>query len=159
LHFWLAGWLAGWVYFFFGELQAFRSVCTYGQPPTEEQLDTWFNTGADDASPAPAAGADRSTRYAKWWMGRIEYVVGDGGVAVGSKISLADVLIYNTFAEFLPAEQANESLPQYRREAFGSKAHTDAALLAHPKLLAICEKVAAQPAIQKWLSVRGVQNF
>lgn len=30
--------------------------------------------------------------------------------------------------------QAPDTLPQYKREAFGSKARTDAALQAHPKL-------------------------
>ena len=52
------------------------------------------------------------------------------------------VLIYNTFAEFLSDEQANEGVAQHRREAFGSKARTDKALDVHPKLKAVCASVA-----------------
>ena len=39
-------------------------------------------------------------------MGRLEGIVGDAGIAVGSSISLADVLIYNTFAERLTEAEA-----------------------------------------------------
>lgn len=72
--------------------------------PTEEELDTWFNTGADDVA-GPAVRATRATRRLKWYMGRISVIVGDAGIAVGTKLSLADVLIYHAFAEYLPREQ------------------------------------------------------
>ena len=137
--------------------QAYRKIIPYGTEPTAEQNDKWFDGGADDASPAPAARGGE--RYLKWYMGRIEYAIGAGGFSVGSSISLADVLIYNTFAEFLSDEQANEGVAQYRREAFGSKARTDKALDAHPKLKAVCTSVAGQPQIQKWLATRGKQGF
>ena len=48
-----------------------------------------------------AVGANRPSRFLKWYMGRLEGVVGAGGTAVGSSMSLADVLIYNKFAECL----------------------------------------------------------
>jgi hypothetical protein len=92
-------------------------------------------------------------------MGRIEAVLGGNGFAVGNTISLADVLIYNIFAEFLSDEQAKEGVDQYKREPFGSKARTDAALAKHPKLAAICQTVAGNANIQKWLATRGAQGF
>lgn len=107
---------------------AYGKLAPYGVAPTAEVLEKWFNTGATDASPAPADRAGMSERFLQWWMGRIEHVVGSNGFAVGTKISLADVLIYNTFAEFLKPEEAKEGVAQYRREPFGSKARTDAAL-------------------------------
>jgi hypothetical protein len=138
---------------------AYGTLAPYGVEPTEEVLAKWFDTGADDKSPAPADGAARPTRFCGWWMGRIEAVVGAGGFAVGNKISLADVLIYNTFAEFLSDEQAKEGVAQYKREPFGSKARADAALAKHPKLSAVCQTVAENANIQKWLATRGPQGF
>ena len=69
----------------------------YGTVPTAEQLDTWFNGGGNDTTgPAGSQGS----RYLTWFMGRIEAsLTGSDGFAVGSKISFADILIYNTFAE------------------------------------------------------------
>lgn len=139
--------------------QKYGTLAPYGVEPTTEVLDSWFDTGATDASPAPADGSARDTRFLGWWMGRIEAVVGSGGIAVGDKISLADVLIYNTFAEHLKDDEAAEGVAKFRREPFGSKARTDAALEKHPKLKAICESVAANESIQKWLGSRGVQGF
>ena len=46
-------------------------------------------------------GAGRSARFLQWFLGRIEAVLGNNGFAVGDKLSLADVLIYNSFAEYL----------------------------------------------------------
>ena len=47
--------------------------------------------------PADAAGGP-TIRAMKWYCGRLEQLVGDG-YAVGGAISLADAMIYNTFAE------------------------------------------------------------
>lgn len=68
-----------------------------------------------------AVGANRPSRLLKWYMGRLEGVVGAGGTAVGSSISLADVLIYNKFAECLteaevpPPPPLAPSTPNLRR--------------------------------------------
>lgn len=78
---------------------AYRQLIPYGTAPTEEQLKTWFETGAEDKSPAAADASVRKTRYNKWWLGRIEACIGEGGFAVGNSLSLADVLLYNTLAE------------------------------------------------------------
>ena len=137
----------------------YRELAPYGTEPTDEVLDKWFTSGATDASPAPADRDGMQTRFLPWWMGRIESVVGSGGIAVGNKISLADVLIYNTFAETLDASQASEGLAQYRREPMGSKARMDSALAKHPKIKAICDTVANNANIKKWLATRGVQGF
>ena len=71
-------------------------------------------------------------------MGRLEGIVGDGGIAVGSSISLADVLIYNAFAECLTEVEAPEK-EAWQRAPFNDAARMEAALAAHPKLKAICD--------------------
>jgi len=129
----------------------------YGTEPSEEALDKWFDGGATDTT-GVADRAGQPTRYLKWWMGRIEQTLGDAGFAVGSALSLADLLLYNSFAEFLRDEEAGE-LAQWKREPFGSKSRTDAAIANCPKLSASIAQVAANANIQQWLSTRGVQMF
>jgi len=138
---------------------AYYKCCPYGSQPPVEALDTWFNTGAEDRSPEPADMKRRSERYLKWWMGRIEDVVGKDGFAVGSKISLADVLIYNMFKEHLNEAEASPNFAKWRLGAFTSKDRTDAILATFPKLSSVCNTIAEQPNIQKWLKIRGVQQF
>ena len=62
-----------------------------GTTPTEEALTAFF----DDATAADTTGAADRSAYAKralrWFLGRIEVVVGANGFAVGNKFSLADV--------------------------------------------------------------------
>merc|ERR1712113_1224278 len=102
-------------------------------------VDKWFNTGAEDKSPSPADGAGRNERFAKWWFARIEACVGEDGFAVGSKLSLADVLIFRTFADG-PSNVMTEPM--------GSQKHMDAALATCPKLKNICDNVASLPNMQ-----------
>lgn len=133
---------------------AMRTIMPYGETPTEAQLKTWFSGGATDASPSRADIANR-TRYFKWFAGRIEYRIGSGGFAVGGTRTLADMLIYNTFAEVLQDFEAKPGVAQYKREPFGSKAMTDAALESCPNLRAVCSSVAAEPNLVKWFKVRS----
>jgi len=130
----------------------------WGTEPTEEKLDLWFNTGSTDAT-GVADRAGYATRYAQWWLGRIESSLGTKGFAVGDKLSLADVLLYNAFAEHLTAEQANADFPAHRREAFGSKARTDALVARFPRISASINAVRENANAQQWLASRGVQGF
>lgn len=140
-------------------MKAFRDLVPYGTEPTEEKLDTWFTTGATDAT-GPADRAGYSTRFAKWWFGRIEAsLTGTNGFAVGNSVTLADVLIYNAFAEVLRDEEAKPDFAAYRRVPFGDKARTDAALASCPRLLASIAAVANHPNAQRWFATRGVQDF
>lgn len=136
---------------------AFRGLAPWGAEPSSETLDKWFNEGATDVT-GPADGANRSTRFLTWWMGRIEATLGNSGFAVGSKISLADVLLHQIFGDFLTAEEAG-ALPEFRRVPFCSKERTDAALAKHPKIKASVDAVANHANVQKWLASRGVQGF
>lgn len=136
-----------------------RAKIPYGKEPTEEELDAFFLGGSNDKSPAPADMSTRSERRLPWWLSRIESALGDKGYAVGSKLSLADVLLYNTFAEVLKDDEAVEGLPQWKREPFYSKERVDKALADCPKIRASCAAVAAHPNVQKWLGMRGVQAF
>jgi glutathione S-transferase len=121
-------------------------------------LETWFNTGATDYS-GPADGSARATRYLKWWLNRIEASLDKSGFAVGTKISLADVVLYNAFAEYLKDEESAEGLTASRKEPFGSKARMDELLKTCPKVAAACAAVADNSNIQAYLAKRGVQMF
>eukprot|EP00041_Stephanoeca_diplocostata_P007565 m.108002 g.108002 ORF g.108002 m.108002 type:complete len:291 (+) comp16940_c0_seq2:105-977(+) len=139
-------------------MKAYRSEIPYGTEPSSEKLEQWFTAGATDTT-GRADMSTRSERYIKWYMGRLEHIIGAGGVAVGTHISLADVLIYNYFAETLSDAQAADTVPQYKREPFGSSKLMDATLPSFPKIQAVCKAVAAHPGAQKWLATRGVQKF
>lgn len=137
---------------------AFAKVVPPYTEPTDEQLDTWYNTGAEDVK-GTADMMKRPERQLKWWAGRIEANVGEGGFAVGSKLSLADVLLYNVFMETLKEEECQPGVPAFRKGPFaGSTTRMEAALANYPKIKACCENVQKQPNMQKWLSTRGKQN-
>lgn len=139
-------------------MAAYRALVPYGVEPSPAALDTFFDsTEAADAT-GPADGSKRASRQLLWFCGRLERLVGDG-FAVGGKLSLADVLLFNMFADSLTAEQAAGELPAHRREPFGSLARTSAALAKHPRLAKIVAGVAAQPNLQKWMAERGPQGF
>jgi glutathione S-transferase len=142
--------------------QAFRKIVPYGQAPTNEQKDAWFEGGASDRSPDPSSFADRDRRF-PWWAERLEAVVGlcpgHESLAVGSALSLADVLVYNAFAEVMTDAECAGDVPAWKREPFCDKARTDKALARCPKLRAICASVAKHPGVQRWLRERGVQRF
>ena len=138
-------------------LTSMRSLFPYGQEPLAEAVDKWFDQGATDVT-GPADRAGYNTRYLTWWMGRIEAALGDKGYAVGDSLSLADVILFNTFGDYLRPEEAGE-LPEYRRYPFYSKARTDEKLALHPKIKASVDAVRNHPNVQKWLSIRGVQTF
>ena len=66
--------------------------------------------------------------------------------AVGGKLSLADLLIYNKLAEVLTdAEIPRPEFPASRRYPFGNKEATEAALQDYPKVSAIIASVKADP--------------
>eukprot|EP01034_Spumella_vulgaris_P032424 gene32424-40020_t len=137
---------------------AYITLVPRGSEPTEEQADTWFNTGSTDNSGA-ADRAGYATRYFKWWLGRIENALGTKGFAVGDKLSLGDLYLYNALAEHLTAETAKEGLPASRKEAFANKARTDALVATFPRIKASIDAVANNANHQKWLAARGVQGF
>ena len=139
-------------------MQAFRALVPYGAEPAPAALDTFFDEASATDFTGPADGSKRAARQLLWFMGRMERLVGDG-FAVGGKVSLADVQIFNMFADSLTAEQAAGELPAHRREPFGSLARTSAALAKHPRLAKIVAGVAAHPNIIKWLAERGPQGF
>jgi len=136
---------------------AYYKLIPYSTTPTDELLVQWFEQGAVDRGTKPAARGGK--RQLQWFMGRIEDTLQSPKFAVGNKISLADILIYNVFAETLSEDCAPKGLPAYKREPFGSKVRMDKALVAFPKLQGICAAVASHPGIMKWLQMRGVQGF
>jgi glutathione S-transferase len=135
----------------------FRTLVPWGVEPTSENVDKWFDGGATDLT-GPADRAGHSTRYLTWWLGRIEATLGNNGFAIGDKISLADVLLFAHFGDYLTPAEAGE-LPEYRRSMFTDKARTDAAISKHPKIKACVDAVANHPNVQKWLAMRGPQGF
>jgi glutathione S-transferase len=136
----------------------FYEVIPYGQTPNEEKLTEWFEGGATDVT-GSADRAGYANRYAKWWFGRIEAVLGNNGFAVGNQISLADVIIFAVFADYLRDHEVKGDVPQFKREPFYSKAKTDALLASFPKLRASIDAVANNANAQRWLEARGPQGF
>ena len=135
----------------------YRKLVPWGTDPADK-LDIWFDQGANDVT-GPAVRANMATRYATWWMGRIEAMLGDKGFAVGDKLSWADVSIYFIFGETLSDDQAAENVQYHQKAPFGSKERTDAALEKYPKLLASVNAVRNNANHQKWLEIRGKQGF
>jgi len=112
---------------------AFYKLMPYGSEPTDEKLATFFDESDASDYSGMAVGANRDKRALRWYMGRIEGIVGEGGVAVGSAISLADVMIYNKFAETMTKEEAGPDKKDHQRAPFASFEKMEAALAAHPK--------------------------
>jgi prostaglandin-H2 D-isomerase / glutathione transferase len=137
---------------------AYRSIVPYGVAPTPDQLNLWFAGGASDIE-GPADPSGRGNRYAIWYLGRIEKLLGDTGYAVGGQLSLADVLIYNHLAEHLDEDQADSNVPSWKFGAFGNKDRTDTFLESYPKIKASINAIAVNENIHKWLNMRGVQKF
>lgn len=137
---------------------SFRTLVPANTTPKPENLDLWFDGGSTDLT-GTADRKGQPTRYLKWWMGRMEHVVGGNGFAVGNKLSLADVLLYNSFMDTLRPEETAPGVFPYRTQPFASQARTAAVLAKHPKIQASCNTVATHPNIKKWLSMRGVQMF
>lgn len=136
-----------------------RNLIEYGSAPSEELLDMLFTAGATDRAPLPADGSKRKERYYQWFLGRIEDTVGSNGFAVGSRLSLADVLLRNYLSETLESAQCAKEIPAYRREPLMSAARTKKLLAKYPKIQRILQNVDSQPGLKHWLSVRGLQSF
>jgi len=91
-------------------------------------------------------------------MGRIEAsLTGVNGFAVGWKISLADILMYNTFMEHL--EESESTQPEDKRYPFNSKSRMEEALAKYPKIAASCNKVKEHAGAALYLKNRGAQGF
>ena len=139
---------------------AFRVIVPYGKAPAPEALDMWFEGGPVDRSPAPADSKHRSKRNLAWFAARIDACLSDSGYAVGTSTTLADLLIYNAFAEVLHDHEAAPSVAAYKKEPFTSKSRTDAVINeCAPKVAAVCAAVANNPRIKAYLENRGVQRF
>lgn len=141
-------------------MRAFRQVLPYGKEPTEEALTAWFDTNEATDLSGPAVGKLRSKRACQWYMGRLEKLVGaHSKFAVGTKLSLADVVIFRAFAETMREDKAPKGFAAYRRFPFGDERRSKVALNAHPRLKAICEAVAGHPNVMKWYEMQGPQRF
>lgn len=94
-------------------------------------------------------------RNARWYLARMEKLVGaHGPFCVGSKLSLADILLFYRFADVVPREESNKETPDHRLEPFGSAAHCKALLAHFPKLSAIIENVRGDAKLQAYLAAR-----
>jgi glutathione S-transferase len=138
---------------------AYRSLAPYGVEPPPAALDAFFSPSDASDYDGPADGRHAKSRFLRWYLGRLEGLVGANGCAVGSALSLADVLLFHALGDSLTPDAAFPGLPAHRRESFASAARTAAALDVHPKLKAIVSHVANHPNIKKWLVLRGKQGF
>lgn len=141
------------------ELQeSWSRLVPFGNAPTERNFKFFFE--GDDARDVsgPADGQTISQRYALWYCGRIEGLIGPRGYAVGSQFTLADIIVYNAFGDVLSAAE-NPGVPPHIREPFGSLSRTEQLLHKHPKLERIVLNVRSHPSIQLWIQQRGPQDF
>lgn len=130
----------------------------YDQAPTRDETITWFEKGSTDVT-GTADSSQRANRYMIWWMGRIENALGGDGFAVGSKMSLADIMLYYYFAEVLTDPESPAGFPLFKREPFGDIDRTQAAVARHPRIAASIAAVKANTNFQKWLTIHGPQEF
>ena len=70
-------------------------------------MSKFFDTPAGDVA-GVADAKNRPNRQLLWFLGRMERLIGENGFAVGSKISLADVMFYNLLGETLLESGAPE---------------------------------------------------
>ena len=91
-----------------------------------------------------------SSRAWCYHLGRLERPTSSTpGFAVGSKISLADVMLFRHFGDVVNNKELG-----YKAEPFGSSAKTDALLASFPKIKAIVENVRADAKLQSYLAAR-----
>lgn len=140
-------------------MDAYRKLMPWGVEPTPEALAAFFDLAEATDFTGPADGSTRSARNLRWYMGRMEHLVGSDGFAVGGKFSLADVLLFALLGDVLSADMAPPELPAFRREPLSNLDKATAALAAHPKIKAIVDNVAGNAGVKKWLASRGKQGF
>lgn len=136
---------------------AFRSVVPWGTEPTPEALNAFFDTNEATDFTGPADRNKMGQRKLLWFLGRLEAQAPGDGFLVGGKLSLADVVLFDLFANSLTPEQCD--LPAHRRESFACNARTAAALSKHPKLRAVVANVGDNSNLRSWLATRGKQGF
>eukprot|EP00036_Acanthoecidae_sp_10tr_P008790 CAMPEP_0182915366 /NCGR_PEP_ID=MMETSP0105_2-20130417/283_1 /TAXON_ID=81532 ORGANISM="Acanthoeca-like sp., Strain 10tr" /NCGR_SAMPLE_ID=MMETSP0105_2 /ASSEMBLY_ACC=CAM_ASM_000205 /LENGTH=293 /DNA_ID=CAMNT_0025052225 /DNA_START=36 /DNA_END=917 /DNA_ORIENTATION=+ len=140
--------------------KAANGVVPYGTEPTEEALDKLFAKQPADRSPARADGSKQSERAYYWFLSRIEYLVGDAGFAVGSRLSLADVLLRYALTDAITESQKGKpDIPAYRCEPLMSAKRTAELLADFPKIQKILASVGKEPGYAKWMAQRGPQMF
>jgi len=97
------------------------------------------------APTTPEIEAAKATWYdetMKSWMSKIERITGDGGHAVGKKVSLADVVLYVTLTQ-----------------AFDNADKAKASYAECPKISAIVDAVGSNKGVKKWLATRPDNKF
>jgi glutathione S-transferase len=131
-------------------------IVPYGSEPSQEDLDKFFDSGGSDTE---GVAQSRGERFLTWYLGRINAAItGTNGFAVGNRLSLADLVLYNVFAEFLTKEE-NADRPDFKRHQFADAARTAALVSKYPKIQSSIDQVKANANIQKWIATRGPQNF
>ena len=140
--------------------QAWRKVCPYGDIPSADTVAAFFEQGATDVTGTAKRG--NGDRTLLWYIGRIELSLAGNGFAVGSALSLADVLLYNTFAEHLKDNEVPDDkkpMPKWRTDPFADKKRMDALLVNYPKIQSSIAHVSKNTGMTKWLATRGKQGF
>lgn len=136
--------------------QVWYKLTPYGEEPTKENMDKFFDAGGNDTE---GVAQSRGDRYLTWYLGRLNAAItGNNGFAVGNRLSLADLVIYNCFAEVLTKEE-NPERPDHFRHQFADAARTETLVSKFPKVKASIDAVKANANVQKWLATRGPQAF
>ena len=137
---------------------AYRSLVPYGSEPTAAALDKFFDLNEARDSTGRADMTKRSSRFLRWYLGRIEALIPGDGYLVGGKTSLADVMLFDLIANDLSPESA-PALSADKREPFTSATRTQAVLAAYPKTKAVIAKLSVNKNLAAWRAGRKNQMF
>ena len=112
----------------------------------KDMTTAWGKVRGNPFAPStPEIEAAKATWYdetMKTWMAKLELVTGEGGHAVGKKISLADVVLYVTLTQtFDDGEKAKA-------------AYADCA-----KINTIIDKIGNSEGVKRWLAARPDNKF
>ena len=93
-----------------------------------------------------------------WFLGRLNHVLPDTGFSVGNKLSLADILLWKSFADEATAPEGQD-VPASRLQPYGSSALMKEALAKFPKVQKVIDNMCNNEKLKKYLEKRGPQAF
>jgi len=137
---------------------AYRKVFPWGSVPDEAALKDFFQNEEVNDFTGPAAASGQGKRKMTWFLGRLNEIMPDTGFSVGNKVSLADILLWKSFADEATPLEGKEG-PTHHLQPFGSSVLMKEALAKFPKLHKVVENMCNNEKLKSYLAARGPQAF
>ena len=137
---------------------AYRKVFPWGAAPDEAKLKDFFQNEEVNDFFGPAVQSGQGKRSMVWFLGRLNHVLPDTGFSVGNKLSLADILLWKSFADEATAPEGQD-VPASRLQPYGSSALMKEALAKFPKVQKVIDNMCNNEKLKKYLEKRGPQAF